>query len=123
MDAAPVARLGTFALHVADLELEPGELDPATILAGTPEVTERVVWISPDGLILRGVWQITPGTVTDVEQDELFVVVEGRATIEVEGGPTLEVGTGDLAILEHGARTSWTIHERLRKVFQITLEA
>lgn len=121
MNASPPPTLGSFALHVADVELEPGALDPSTILAGTPEVTERALWTSPDGTIIRGVWQITPGTVTDTEQDELFVVVEGRATIEIEGGDTLEVGPGDVGILERGARTTWTIHERLRKVFQITL--
>ena len=64
---------------------------------------------------------ITEGTVTDVEQDELFVVLEGRATIEIDGGPTLEVGPGDVCVLERGARTTWTVHEALRKVFQITL--
>ncbi len=111
----------TFALRVVDVALEPGELDPATILAGSPQVTEAVVWESPDGRIVRGVWRITEGVVTDVEQDELFVVIEGRATIEVEGGPTLEVGPGDLCVLERGARTTWTVHEALRKVFQITV--
>ena len=72
---------------------------------------------------MRGNWRITEGTVTDTEEDEIFVVVEGRATIEIEGGPALEVGPGDVCILERGARTTWTVHEPLRKVFQITLSA
>ena len=108
-------------MHVADVALEQGELDPSTIIAGTPAVTETLVSTSPDGSVLRGIWRITEGTVTDVEEDELFVVLEGRATIEVDGGPTLEVGPGDLGVLERGARTTWTVHEPLRKVFQITL--
>jgi uncharacterized cupin superfamily protein len=111
----------TFSLHVVDVPLEPGELDPTTILAGSPEVTEAVLWESPDGRIVRGIWRITEGVVTDVEQDELFVVIEGRATIEVEGGSTLEVAPGDVCVLEHGARTKWTVHEALRKVFQLTV--
>jgi uncharacterized cupin superfamily protein len=113
----------TFALHVTDVPLEPAKLDPATILAGSPEVTEMVLWESPDGRIVRGVWRISEGTVTDTEQDELFVVIEGRATIVVADGPTLEVGPGDVCVLERGARTTWTVHEALRKVFQITLPA
>ena len=84
------------------------------------EVTETVLSESADGRVVRGIWRITEGTVTDVEQDELFVVLEGRATIAIEGGPTLEVGPGDTCVLERGARTTWTIHEPLRKVFQIT---
>lgn len=111
----------TFAFHVLDVPLEAGELDPSTILAGSPEVTETVLSESPDGRIVRGIWRITEGVVTDVEQDELFVVIEGRATIEVEGGPTLEVAPGDVCVLERGARTTWTVHEALRKVFQITV--
>jgi uncharacterized cupin superfamily protein len=113
---------GSFSLHAAEVALEAGELEPSTILAGMPRITEHVVQTSPDGRIIRGIWRITEGTVTDVEQDEMFVVLEGRATIEVEGGATLEVGPGDIGILERGARTVWTIHEALRKVFQITLE-
>ena len=113
----------TFSMHVVDVPLEPGELDPGSILAGSPEVTETMLWESPDGRIVRGIWRITEGTVTDTEQDELFVVIEGRATIEVADGPTIEVGPGDVCILERGARTTWTVHEPLRKVFQITLDA
>jgi uncharacterized cupin superfamily protein len=64
-----------------------------------------------------GVWEHGAGTSTDVEVDEVFVVLRGRATIEVAGGPTLEVGPGDLCVLESGARTRWVVHEDLRKVF------
>ncbi|MFF0221253.1 cupin domain-containing protein [Streptomyces sp. NPDC004629] len=111
----------SFALHVPDADLEPEPLDAAQIVAGTPEVTGKVVWESPDGRQLRGIWQITPGVVTDTEADELFTVVSGRATIEVEGGPTLRVGPGDLVVLRAGDRTTWTVHETLRKVYAINL--
>ncbi|HEY7761402.1 MAG TPA: cupin domain-containing protein [Actinomycetota bacterium] len=108
-------------MSAASVPLVPGELSPSQVLAGSPEVTEAVLSESADGRIVRGIWRITEGTVTDVEQDELFVVLEGRATIEIDGGPTLEVGPGDVCVLERGARTTWTVHEALRKVFQITL--
>ncbi|MFD0431878.1 cupin domain-containing protein [Streptomyces zhihengii] len=71
---------------------------------------------SPD----QGVWQITPGVVTDTEADELFVVLSGSATIEVEGGTAFTVGPGDMAVLRAGDRTTWTVHETLRKVYAIT---
>ena len=41
------------------------------------------------------------------------------ATIELAGGPTLEVGPGDVGVLEAGAETTWTIHEDLRKIYII----
>ncbi|MEX0984517.1 MAG: cupin domain-containing protein [Actinomycetota bacterium] len=117
----PAGPGSTFAIHVADLVLDEGVLDPATVLEGSPRVTEALLWSSADGRVLRGVWEITEGTVIDVEQDEVFIVVHGRATIEVEGGETSEVGPGDMAVLARGARTRWTVHETLRKVYQITL--
>jgi uncharacterized cupin superfamily protein len=111
---------GSFVRRVSELELEPAPLDPDTVLASSPEVSELVLDTSPDGRVTRGVWQITPGVVVDVEADELFVVVAGRATVAVEGGPTLELEPGVAGVLRAGDRAVWTIHETLRKVFQIT---
>jgi uncharacterized cupin superfamily protein len=113
-----------FSLAVADAVLTPDELDPAQIVSGDPRVASAVLHESPADVggrvVERGVWEITPGVVTDVEADELFVVLSGRATIEFENGPTLEVGPGDAAVLPEGAVTRWTVHETLRKVYQIT---
>ena len=118
MSAEPPAP-PTFTFDPATIELEPSPLDPSQVVEGDPEVAERVLWSSADGRRHRGVWQHTPGVSTDVEVDEIFVVVSGRATIEVQGGPTLEVGPGDVGVLASGARTRWTVHETLRKVFHV----
>ncbi|MFI5821895.1 cupin domain-containing protein [Streptomyces rishiriensis] len=109
----------SFALHVPEADLEPDPLDPAQIVSGAPEAAGKVVWESADGRQVRGIWQITPGVVTDTEADELFVVISGSATIEVEGGPVLTVGPGDMAVLHEGDRTTWTVHETLRKAYAI----
>jgi uncharacterized cupin superfamily protein len=102
-------------VHAARLELALEPLPRAQVQAGTPRTG---VARGPEvtGLSI-GVWEHTAGTSTDVEVDEVFVVLQGRATIEVEGGPVLEVGPGDLGVLEAGARTRWVVHEDLRKVF------
>ncbi|GII95514.1 cupin domain-containing protein [Sinosporangium siamense] len=111
----------SFVVHIPDAELAPDPLDPGQIVSGFPEVSGKVLWESADGRQSRGIWQITPGVVTDVEEDELFVVVSGRATVEVEDGPTLHIGPGDLGVLRRGDRTTWTVHETLRKAYAITL--
>ena len=111
----------TFAVRAADVDLEPEPLDPAQVVDGTPRTSGAVLWESHDGRIVRGVWRCTTGTVTDVEQDELFVVIEGRATIEIANGPVLDVGPGSVCVLERGARTTWTVHEPLLKAYQITV--
>jgi uncharacterized cupin superfamily protein len=102
------------------LELEDWPLEPDQIVDGDPQVSGRVLDTSADGKVERGVWQHTAGVSRDTESDEVFVVLTGRATIEVEDGPTLEVGPGDVGLLHAGDRTTWTVHEDLRKIFQTT---
>ena len=38
---------------------------------------------------------------------ETFYVLEGAARVEIEGGPTIEVGVGDMATIPKGALTTW----------------
>lgn len=97
------------------LPLDPAPLDPGQVVAGEPQVS--ALGLVEHGSVEAGVWQHTAGVSTDVEADEVFVVLAGRATIDVEGGPTLEVGPGDVGVLEAGAHTRWTVHEDLRKVY------
>lgn len=65
-----------------------------------------------------GVWEMSPGVMTDVEVDELFVVLTGAATIEfADGTAPLAVTAGDVVRLAAGAHTTWTVTETLRKVY------
>ncbi|GAA2890794.1 cupin domain-containing protein [Nonomuraea rubra] len=115
-DVADLSRMlataGAFSVPVHDVRLTPDDLDPAQIVAGDPVTSSLELGGG------RGIWEITPGVVTDVERDELFVVLSGRATIAVEGGTTVEVGPGDVCLLAEGAKTTWIVHETLRKVYQ-----
>jgi uncharacterized cupin superfamily protein len=101
------------------VELGEEALDPESIIAGSPETFDGEISSAPlaDGSSLAtGVWRCTPGTVTDVEVDETFVVLSGRASIE-HAGRTHEVGPGDVCVLPAGAKTKWTVHETLTKVY------
>ncbi|MGR6922986.1 cupin domain-containing protein [[Actinomadura] parvosata] len=115
-DVADLSRMlamaGAFAVPVHDVRLTPDELDPAQIVAGDPVTSSLELGGG------RGIWEITPGVVTDVERDEIFVVLSGRATVAVEGGTTVELGPGDVCLLAEGAKTTWIVHETLRKVYQ-----
>ncbi len=94
-------------------------LDPQSVRAGTPRTEEgeiATVPLSGGCSLVTGVWRCTEGTVTDVEADETFVVLSGRATIEHDGARH-EVGPGDVCVLPAGAETIWTIDETLTKVF------
>jgi uncharacterized protein len=64
------------------------------------------------------VWEMTPGTMTDVEADEIFVVLSGAATVEfADGTAPLQLGAGDVGRLAAGAETTWTVTETLRKIY------
>jgi len=105
------------AARLDDQHLPSTPLDPGQVVSGTPQV--RALPIHQGAGLSIGIWQHGPGTSRDTEVDEVFVVLAGRATIEVEGGTTLEVGPGDIGLLPAGARTTWTVHEVLRKVYLI----
>jgi uncharacterized cupin superfamily protein len=106
-----------YVVAATTAELTPDPLDADQVVSGNPQVSSHEL-LDTEALAV-GIWQHTAGVSTDVEVDEIFVVLTGRATIEVAGGPTLEVGPGDVGVLEAGAETTWTVHEDLRKIYII----
>ena len=70
-----------------------------------------------------GVWEMTPGTADDVEVDEVFVVVSGRATVTfLDSDETIELSAGSLCRLHDGQRTRWVVTETVRKVYVVAAE-
>ena len=102
--------------RVADavgLPLTHEPLPSAHVRAGAPttglaELTDSI-----------GVWEHTPGVSTDVETDEVFVVLSGSATIAFEEPPlpSIDIGPGSVVRLAEGMRTVWAVRETLRKVY------
>jgi uncharacterized cupin superfamily protein len=75
-------------------------------------------WEAPVG-VPCGLWEHPVGESTDTEVHEVFVVLTGRARIEIEGQGPLEIGPGDVVELEAGARTRWIVREHLRKFWLV----
>lgn len=48
---------------------------------------------------------------------ETILVLEGAARIEIQGGPTLELGVGDLASMPQGAVTRWQLTTPYKEVW------
>ncbi|MGA4846651.1 cupin domain-containing protein [Streptomyces sp. G5(2025)] len=106
-------------IHHADRHpLHPLPIDPADVVAGDPRASWTVLY--EDDVVERGLWQMTPGSAAGIEADEMFAVLSGRATITPAEGPSLTVGPGDVGIMRAGTRAVWTVHETLRKAYQIT---
>lgn len=64
-----------------------------------------------------GVWVHEAGRSTDVETDEVFVVISGRGRVLLEDGTELALAPGTVGVLYAGTRTTWEIDEPLRKVW------
>ena len=99
------------------IDLEPLPADE--VLEGAPLAGYTVLGELPieGGVVEVGVWEMTEGVATDVEVDEIFLVLSGSATVVIEGvASPLELSPGVVVRLEAGMRAVWTVHERLRKL-------
>lgn len=99
-----------FDPRTVTIRLDPIGDDPSGPGAGLVDVA------LVDGMEV-GVWDHTEGTSTHVELDEVFVVISGSVTVTEDGREPIRFGPGDVGILREGARTTWTVHETLRKVW------
>ena len=71
-----------------------------------------------DGFVGMTRYETDPGRIdwTPPER-ESFLVLEGAATIEIQAGPTLQVGVGDLVSLPAGAVTTWHVTVPYRELW------
>lgn len=71
------------------------------------------------GEVELGVWEHTPGTSTDIESDEVFVVLSGSATVSFTDSDLapIDLFPGAVVRLTAGMRTAWRVDETLRKVY------
>lgn len=90
-------------------------LDPSTVVLGAPEAGSRA--LAAVAGVEVGVWEMTEGTATDVEVDEVFFVVAGTATVSFQDGEIVDLSPGTVVRLRAGDRTTWTVHETLRKIY------
>jgi uncharacterized cupin superfamily protein len=110
MDAGAAVVAASLSLTddpVADDQVRAGA--PRTGFVDLDETGERTV----------GVWEHTPGVSTDIESDEVFVVVAGSGTLEFTDPelPPVELRPGVIVRLTQGMHTMWAIRETLRKVY------
>lgn len=107
--------------HGVTIAHEP--VEAAALISGTPTTGYTDLGTTVDGAEV-GVWEITPGVVSDIEEEEIFVVLSGHATVAfADGQEPIEVRAGSVVRLAAGMTTTWTVHETLRKVYVIPPES
>lgn len=120
---APATAQKAFACSTAVLqigradvdEFRPTPIEPSWILEGEPVARSSPIARSADGLFSCGRWECTAGRFHFYYAlDEIIQILEGSVTIEVDGREqTLEAG--DVAILQQGLKTTWTVHGYVKK--------
>ena len=95
--------------------LEPLELSVDDVLSGAP--TAGLLPLAELGSSEIGLWELTSGTVRDVEADEVFIVLAGDATVRFDDGTAIELRPGVVCRLHAGDRTEWEVRSTLRKVY------
>lgn len=103
--------------NVLDAELEPYDLEPGDVLDGEPRTAE--IGVTSVGAVEVGIWEISAGSVKDIEKDEAFVVLAGQGSITFADGEVVELGPGSLVRLYAGESTVWDIRSTLRKVYVV----
>lgn len=114
--------LGASSRAVALSELLPW-MDPLPaeqVVSGSPRT--GLVTIAALGDVETGLWVHSEGESTDVEADEVSLILEGDATVEFldasgEVVETVELRPGVLLALHEGERTRWRVRESLRKLY------
>lgn len=121
MSAAPLPHLrGGEALRATSVPLEHGPVS-AEQSTGVPATT-AVLDLGTLGGTDYGIWEMSVGSMYDVEAEEVFIVLAGAGTVVIApfaGRPahTAELRPGTVMRLDAGMETTWTVTETLRKIY------
>jgi uncharacterized protein len=102
---------------VITAELAAEHLRPEQILDGTPVTRGTTLGVSPDGNLAYCLWACTVGKFRWwYHCDEIIHVLEGRATIKIEGAAMRVVGAGDVLYFEPGLVADWEVTADIKKL-------
>lgn len=106
----------SFAESGYKVVVEHAPLNSAQVVSGN--VTTGGVELVGTEKLKVGVWEHSGNSVsTDVENEEVFVVLSGKGKVWLEDGSFLELAPGVIGRFKQGEKTRWEIEETMRKVF------
>lgn len=109
--------MNNFFLNALEQTLSFESVPASQVVEGEPSTG---VWEAQLGDSDWGVWEMTPGAMSDVEEDEMCVVIKGIGTLERHRNGEVthhDLGPGVVLRLTEGEHTIWRISESLRKVY------
>jgi uncharacterized cupin superfamily protein len=64
-------------------------------------------------------WECEPSSFPwQYGDQETAYVFEGKVTVETDDGEKVEIEGGDLVTFPKGMKCTWTVHEKIRKVYK-----
>jgi len=102
-------------LAAREIEIPLSDVPAEQRVSGAPKTGS--VQVEKFGGTMVGVWEMTPGTIRDIEVDEILTVLSGAAVVEFQDGSKITLEPGTVARLHAGQHTVWTVTETLRKVY------
>lgn len=101
-----------------DLNLEP--VQAGLLVNGNPGTAVQRLGEIFD--VEFGLWEMSEGSMRDVEAEELFIVLSGKASVRVEPVNGFEAEEfsllpGSICHLREGMHTIWMVDQPLRKVY------
>lgn len=104
----------------ADITHEPVAPDQIAAIAGAGNPMTGSLVLGEVGGREVGVWEMTPGAMTDIEVNEECVIISGRGEVHrtVDGRQVVEVlKPGAVLQLVEGEETLWVVEETVRKIY------
>ena len=94
-------------------------VDPALLLAGSPNDRGATLFESDDRTVKCGVWACDTYTerLSSYPEDELYVVIEGSVVVTVDGEEPETFGPGEALVIRQGTACTLEFRGPFRKVF------
>ena len=111
-------------LNTPSERLEPCEyINRQFVEEGDPVEKAALFISSEDGRFMSGLWSVTPYKefMPSYPYDEVFTVIEGRATLTSKDGTSHNLGPGDVFAIQKGWVGWWHVTEPLKKHFTISM--
>ncbi|HUG60742.1 MAG TPA: cupin domain-containing protein [Methylomirabilota bacterium] len=108
---------------LTDIEPEDGAPPVDRVVKGDPRTRTWMLEETPDGRVLAGVWEATPGAWRfSYEEWEFCSIISGVTILHEDGAPAPHVlREGDSFVIRPGFTGLWEVVETTRKLFVVRL--
>lgn len=108
------------AITVGNAEPSAAPIPADRVVSGTPATRTWNIEKTPDGEILSGTWEATPGAWrVDYDKWEFCHIVSGSSILRQDGETPKHVSAGDSFVIRPGFKGVWEVVETTRKTYVI----